>query len=38
MTFDCECYECIYNEDGNCNAPFVLITGSGECDQYEVEE
>lgn len=38
MTFDCECYDCIYNTNGDCDAPFILITGDGACDQYETED
>lgn len=38
MTFDCECNECIYNENGDCNAPYILITNGGACDQYEESE
>lgn len=38
MIFDCECSECIWNEDGECNAPAVLITNGGVCDAYEESE
>ena len=38
MIFDCECTECVWYENEECNAPGILITNGGVCDSYEQRE